>query len=49
MPVTNYKYRVYVTDSRSVDVVFGAISPSEGQLMVEAQYAGKRVIYIGHA
>jgi hypothetical protein len=42
-----YTYRVYLTDSRIVDIPFQAISPSQGQLAVEALYSGLRVVWIG--
>jgi len=42
-----YRYRVYLTDSRVIDIPFQAISPSQGQLAVQAQYAGLRVVWIG--
>jgi len=42
-----YKYRVYLTDSRIVDVPMMANSVSDGLLAVQAQYAGKRVVWIG--
>jgi hypothetical protein len=42
-----YTYRVYLTDSRVIDIPFQAISPSQGQLAVQAQYSGHRVVWIG--
>jgi hypothetical protein len=42
-----YIYRVYLTDSRVVDVPYSAISPSQGQMAVQSQYSGLKVVWIG--
>lgn len=44
-----YKYRVYLDGAITVDVVIDAISPSVGQAQLEAQYAGRRVVWMGGA
>ena len=42
-----YKYRVYLDGAMFVDVVVEAISPSYGQAQLEAQYSGRRVVWMG--
>ena len=44
-----YKYSVYLANGRIVTVVVDAMSPTDGQMMVEAQYAGLRVHWMGRA
>lgn len=42
-----YKYRVYLDGAMYVDVVVEAIAPSIGQAQLEAQYVGRRVVWMG--
>jgi hypothetical protein len=43
--MNRYKYRVYLKD-RSFDVVFDCNTPSDGQMLLEAQY-GCQVTWMG--
>jgi hypothetical protein len=47
--MTKYKYGVYLTNGRMVTVTVEALSPTDGQMMVESQYAGLRVQWMGRA
>ena len=48
-----YRYRIYLTDSRvyannrTFDVSINADTVSQGQAMLEAQYSGARVTWLG--
>jgi hypothetical protein len=45
--MSKYQYRIYI-DNRSFDVTQEAMTPSDGQTLLEAQYGG-RVIWMGVA
>ena len=42
-----YRYRIYLKD-RTFDVVIETRTPSEGTAMLEAQYSGARVTWMGN-
>lgn len=42
-----YKFRVYLTNGRTVDVTAQGNAPSTAQAMLEAQYSGCRVVWMG--
>jgi len=42
-----YTYRVYLDGAQYVDVQIQAPAPSTGQMMLESQYKGRRVQWMG--
>ena len=51
--MNTYRFRIYLIDNevyannRTFDVTINANTVSEGQVMLEAQYAGARVSWLG--
>jgi hypothetical protein len=43
----NYIYRVYLDNCQFTEVVVAAPAPSTGQQIVESQFQGRRVVYMG--
>lgn len=45
--MNTYKFRVYLANGRTVDVTGQGNCPSTAQALMEAQYAGCRVVWMG--
>ena len=42
-----HKYRVYLANSRTIDVIFECMAPSDGELALRSQYDGCEVTWMG--
>lgn len=47
--MTKYKYGVYFPNGRMITVIMDALTPSDGETALRAQYGGFRIQWMGRA